>query len=85
MQLSRTEIIDKLKEILIYSDESKRQIVENCSESSELTTYFGLTSIGLLYIVIAVEETFNIRFDNANMADFVTLGDVVNYVEKKIK
>lgn len=85
MQLTRAEIIEELKKIMISSDEKNRELVERCSEDWELTTNFGFTSIGILYIVIAVEETFGIRFDDAGMSDFRTLGDVVNFIEDKLR
>ena len=39
---------------------------------------------GVLYVVIAIEEFFNIRFDDVGFADFDTVGDVINYVEAKV-
>lgn len=85
--MSRDQIVEELKNIMLSSDdsESNQKLVENCSLESELTGYFGLNSIGVLYIVISAEETFGIRFEGVGMADFVTLGDVVNYIEKKMK
>ena len=58
---------------------------ENLSEQSSLVSDVGLTSVGILYIVIAIEEFFSIRFDNVGFGDFKTVGDVVNYIEKKIE
>lgn len=83
MSMSRAEIIEELKEIMLSSDDSdtNKKLVAECSESSELTTYFGLNSIGVLYIVISAEETFGVRFEGVGMADFKTLGDVVDYIE----
>ena len=37
----------------------------------------------MLYLVIAIEESFGILFENVTMGDFVTLRDVVDYLEKK--
>lgn len=85
MQLTRSEIVEELKKILITSDEKNRVQVERCTEDWELTTDFGFTSIGILYIVIAVEETFGIRFENVSMSDFRTLGNVVDYIEEKLQ
>ncbi len=85
MQLTRQEIIDKLKDILLAANDGNAVLVENCSEQARLVEDFGLSSVGVLYIVIAVEEEFGIRFDNVGMADFETLGDVVNYIEAKLK
>lgn len=85
MQLTRQEIIDKLKDILLAANDNNAALVENCTEQSRLVEDFGLSSVGVLYIVIAVEEEFGIRFDNVGMADFETLGDVVDYIGAKLK
>lgn len=84
MQLSREEIVKELKKIFVDADEKNAELVEKCDESWDLSTDFGLTSIGILYIIISVEETFKIRFEGVNMKDFKTLGDVVNYIEGKL-
>ncbi|MBQ1210811.1 MAG: hypothetical protein IIX68_03305 [Clostridia bacterium] len=44
----------------------------------------GLTSVGVLYNVIAIEEFFNIRFDDVGFADLKTVGEVVDYIDQKI-
>lgn len=85
MQLTRQEIIDKLKDILLAANDNNVSLIENCTEQSRLVEDFGLSSVGVLYIVIAVEEEFGIRFDNVGMADFETLGDVVDYIGAKLK
>ena len=54
------------------------------TESSNLMTDVGLSSVGVLYVVIAIEEFFNIRFDNVGFGDFKTVGDVIDYIEKKL-
>lgn len=85
MQLTRTEIINKLQEILISADGDNQSILNGFNENSRLTTDFGFSSVNILYLVIAIEEEFDIRFDNVSMSDFETLGDVVNYIENKLK
>ena len=45
----------------------------------------GLSSIGMLYIAIAIEETFNIRFDNVGVSDFGCVRDIVDYISEKLK
>ncbi len=55
------------------------------SESSRLVDDIGLSSVGVLYIVIAIEEFFDIRFDDVGFADFKTIGDVIDYIERKVK
>ena len=85
MQLTREDIIEKLKQIMISADSKNAEMTENFREDANLFTDLGLTSIGMLYMVIAIEESFGIRFDNVGMNDFNTLGDVVSYIEGKLK
>ncbi len=84
MKWTRESIIAELRSILISADERKRAVVESCTEDANLALDIGLTSVGILYIVIAVEETFGIRFDNVNASDFVTLRNVADYIEGKL-
>lgn len=85
MQMNRAEILEQLKGILLSADQLGSERIQSCDESSNLMTDFGLNSVSMLYMVIAIEETFNIRFDNVGVTDFVTLGDVVNYIEGKLR
>ncbi|MBQ1564855.1 MAG: hypothetical protein IIZ82_01875 [Clostridia bacterium] len=83
--MSRTEIIEKLKEILLAADDRNRDKVAACTEESRLVADLGFSSVSMLYMVIAIEEEMNIRFDNVGASDFQTLGDVVSYIEAKLK
>ena len=83
--MTRNEIIEQLKAILISADARNAEAAAACTEQSRLTTDLGLTSVGMLYLVIAIEESFGIRFDNVGMSDFVLLSDVVDYIEGKLK
>ena len=84
MAMSRNEIKEKLGEVMLLAAPNSQIDVANLDESSNLMTDVGLSSVGVLYVVIAIEEFFNIRFDNVGFGDFKTVGDVVNYIEKKI-
>jgi acyl carrier protein len=57
--------------------------VENFTEETDLRTGLGLNSIGMLYMVIAIEESFSVRFENVAMGDFATVGDVIKYLEEQ--
>ncbi len=83
--MSRTEIIERLKGILLSADDKNRDKVETCTEDSRLVTDLGFSSVSMLYMVIAIEEELNIRFDNVGTSDFETLGSVVDYIEAKLK
>ena len=85
MAMSRNDIKEKLTDIMKMVAPSGDVTLDNLSEDSNLTTDIGLSSVGVLYIVIAIEEFFDIRFDDVAFADFNTIGDVVNYIEKKVQ
>ncbi len=84
MQLSRNEIIEKLKDILVSAGDGNTAMVDGCTESTKLITELGLSSVSMLFMVIAIEEEFGIRFDNVGVSDFETLGNVVDYIEGKL-
>lgn len=84
MSVNRNEIIEKLKEILVDADGRNSERLSSITEDANLFTDLGLSSVNMLYMVIATEEVFNIRFDDVGMNDFQTVGDVVSYIEGKL-
>ena len=52
--MSRTEIIEKLKEILLAADDRNRDKVLACTEDSRLVADLGFSSVSMLYMVIAL-------------------------------
>ncbi len=84
MAMSRNEIIEKLMDVMKLAMPSSTLDLSSLSEDSQLVNDLGLSSVGVLYVVIAIEEFFAIRFDDVGFADFKTIGDVINYIEKKL-
>lgn len=83
--MSRTEILEKLKEILGAANDSPPEAYKGTTEDSNLITDLGLSSVSILFVVIAIEEEFGIQFDDVGVTDFQTVGDVVGYIEGKLK
>ena len=83
--LTRAEIFEKLKEILIFADNNNRDKIDACTENTKLVTELGFNSVSVLYMVIAIEESFGVVFDNATIGDFETIGDVITYIEANQK
>ena len=81
--MSREEIAEKLREIIIFALPNKKDTLNKCTEESNLRTDIGLNSVGLLYIVIAIEEVFQISFENMSFDSFKTVKDVLDYIEKE--
>ena len=81
--MQRSELREKLNEIFkltVKGDVDVEKIDENCN----LVTDLGLNSVGVLYVVIAIEEFFSIQFDDVGFGDFKTGGDVLDYIEGKL-
>ncbi|MBE6956584.1 MAG: acyl carrier protein [Ruminococcaceae bacterium] len=85
MQLTRNDIIEQLREILLSADDRNAEMIQSATEDSRLMEDFGFSSVSMLYTVIAIEEVFDIQFENVGVTDFETLGDVVNYIEGALK
>ena len=84
--LSKEEIIDKLKDILLVADGGNADKIGAADENTRLSEDLGLNSVNVLYLVIAIEEVFNIRFDDDTGVDtFKTVGDVTDYIGGKLK
>lgn len=83
MALSRTEIKEKLTDIMKMVMGDHAPDLSSVDEGSNLINDLGLNSVGILYVVIAIEEFFGIEFENVGFGDFATIGDVINYIEEK--
>lgn len=82
--MTRQEIKEKLKEILVAADDRDPGKYDDCADGTRLMEDLGLSSVGMLYVVIAIEEEFGIRFDGVGASDFKTLGDVLDYIGAKL-
>lgn len=80
---TRIEITEKLKDIFKMAMGNTSVDIDAIGEDTQLVSQLGLSSVGILYVVIAIEEFFNIRFDDVGASDFKTVGDVVDYIERK--
>ncbi len=79
--LTNEEILTQLKDILTSMDSKNAEKMNNLTADTKLVTELGLSSVSMLYLVIAIEETFNIEFDNEK--PFETVGEVVDYIAAK--
>lgn len=58
--------------------------LSSISLDADLRQDLGINSIGLLYMAMAIEEEFGIKFVNDDFADIKTVKDVVEIIEKKV-
>ena len=83
--MTRQEIFDKLKEIMIEADDRNEEIVQKSTEETDLMQDFGFSSVNMLYIVIMIEGSFGIRFDNVGVQDLRKVGDVISYIAEELE
>ncbi|MCR4671076.1 MAG: acyl carrier protein [Saccharofermentans sp.] len=81
--MERTDILAKLRDIYVMAVPDAKIDPEDITEDMNLLTDLGMSSINLLYMVIAMEEFFDIRFDDVSFGDFNNVGEVIDYIQKK--
>lgn len=76
------EIIEKLIEML-----RKSSAYEAVNIDSSLTTDIGLDSLGMVSLLVAVEDNFKIELNESDMDPFAlqTVGDVVKLIKKYLE
>lgn len=76
------ENLERLKEIFknVVSEDAD---ISAITEQSNLFTDLGMNSIAMLYMALAVEDEFGISFSNEDFANFVTVGDVLGFINNK--
>lgn len=80
--MAREEIKEKLKEVLKMAMGETSDMLIKCSEEDRLNEDLGLNSVGILYVVVAIEEFFDIQFQGVGFGDFKTVKDVIDYIEQ---
>ena len=71
-------MFDKFKNLLVNELQIKEELI---TLDAELTTDLGVNSIELADLVMICEEQFDIVIDDEDLHGFITVGDVVNYLE----
>lgn len=77
------EHYDKLREIIkIYLPEDVS--VEDISPESDFLNELNINSANLVDIVLDVEDAFDIRLENEDMDQMVTVKDALEIIDKKL-
>ncbi|MDD6980506.1 MAG: acyl carrier protein [Eubacteriales bacterium] len=72
-------MFEKVKQLLV--DELSIN-PDDVTLQAELVSDLGINSIELAEIVMECENQFNITIDDDDLRSFVTVGDVVEYLER---
>ena len=81
--MTKEEILTKLKDIF-------KLVVHNGVEvdvldpSANIMLDLGVNSVALIYLVLAIEKTFNIEMRNVTYNSFKTVGEVVDYIYARV-
>ena len=81
--MTELEIFEKLKEIFVLvvnrnADLSKTTMQDN------IVNDLGVSSVGLIYLIVAIGETFDIDMSEVSLNSFKTIEDVVKYIQGKM-
>ena len=71
-------MFEKVKQILMDELQVEESLI---TLDAELVNDLGINSIELADLVMICEDKFDIEIDDDNIGQFVTIRDVVNYLE----
>lgn len=80
--MNKIEILEKLKEIFAMINPNAD--LNKIDENSKLKEDLAMTSLSMVYIVVALENEFDIDMSEVSFNTFVTVNDVINYIHENI-
>jgi acyl carrier protein len=78
IKLKENVMFETLKKYLV---EELRVNADDITMEAELIGDLGINSLELADLVLLCEERFNVTIDDEDLHNFITVGDVVRYVE----
>ena len=82
-KLTNEQIVEKLIELFNNVFEGDVD-VSHITEDANLIEDLGMNSIALLYMAMAVEEEFGVRFTNEDFGELRTVGNVVTKISDNL-
>lgn len=71
-------MFERFKNLLVQELSVNENLI---TMDAELASDLGVNSIELADLVMACEEEFDLTIDDEDLRGFITVGDVVNYLE----
>lgn len=71
-------MFEKVKQILVDELQIEEELI---TPDAELSNDLGINSIELADLVMICEDKFDVEISDENIGQFVTIRDVVNYLE----
>lgn len=75
-------MLEEIKNLLVA--ELNIENPDDITAESSLSNDLGINSLELADLVLLCEEKYNIEIDDDDLREFITIGDVVNYLETKL-
>ena len=66
---------------VVFEDDISSDVIK---PDANLRDEVGVSSIGMLYMAVALEEEFEIKFTNEDLQNVATVADVVACIEGKL-
>ena len=73
-------MFETLKELLVEELQIKEDLI---TLDAELSADLGINSIELADLVMLCEEKFDLVIEDEDLHSFITIGDVVNFLESR--
>ena len=73
-------MFETLKKLLVEELQVKEEAI---TLDAELSSDLGINSIELADLVMLCEDRFNLSIEDEDLHGFITVGDVVNYLESQ--
>lgn len=80
--MTELEILEGLKKIFTLVI-NRNADAENMKMDAKIVSDLGVSSVGLIYLMVAIEEQFGIDMSDVTFNSFETVGDVVTYIKNK--
>ncbi len=81
--MNNIEILEKLKIIFKRVIDPNKDFT-NIDENTNIIKDLGVNSVGLIYLLMAIEEYFDIDMSDVTFNTFEKIEDVVNYIKGNI-
>ena len=77
------EIIERMRNVLdsVFEGELDSSAIK---ESDDLRDDLEMNSISMLYMIMGIEEEFDIKFENSDFVKMKTVKDVIDCIEGKL-
>lgn len=80
--MDKEKLLDRLKEIFITINPNTD--IESITFKSHLKSDLNMTSLSMVYILVALENEFDIDMSDVSFDTFEIVEDVINYILKNI-